>query len=121
MMDDLKETIASAEQEINLKYTAQANHIKYSLRLTVRLLAGLFKWSGFKDPNNQDMLCASISHWSDSSDNDLSTLATAAIDRFLTYEPYVVDLTTAVNMFHLIEALSEFVSTPNNHQYSGKL
>lgn len=118
-MDNLKDIIEAAEKETNLKYTDHANHVKYSIRLTVRLLAGLFKWNGFREADNQQMLIASISCISENKDNDLSTLATSAIDRLIKYEPYVIDLTTAVEMFHLIEALSAFISTPNNHQYSG--
>lgn len=118
-MDNLKETIANAEKETNLKYTDQANHVKYSIRLTVRLLAGLFKWNGFKEYDNQAMLCASIASITENADTDVSTLALSAIERFLAFEPYIIDLSTAVDMFHLIEALSTFVTNPNNHQYSG--
>lgn len=119
LMDNLKEILTAIE--ISLKYTDHANHVKYSLRITVRLLAVLFRWNGFKEVDNRQMLIASIACITANADEtDLSTLATSAIEVFLTYEPYVIDLPTAVHMFHLIEALSEFVTTPNNHQYAGK-
>lgn len=118
-MDNLKEILTNAEKETNLKYTEDANHVKYSIRLTVRLLAGLFKWNGFVEPRHKEMLVASIACISDKGDSDLSALAISAIERFLAYEANIIDLSTAVEMFHLIEALSKFVSTPNSHQYSG--
>lgn len=122
MTGQLKETIASAENEISLKYTDHANHLKICIRLVMQLLAGIFKWSGFNERANKKVLTKVLTPFAGDADPaDVSAMATAAIEFFSSHEPLIIDLKTALHTFHLIEALSRFVSTPNNHQYSGML
>lgn len=93
MVDNLKETIAKAENETSLKYSDHANHVKTCIRLLMQLLAGFFKWSGFNKNTHDTILIASLTPLAGGDkSSDISTLATAAIDFFMTLEPIIIDM-----------------------------
>lgn len=116
----LKDIIDSAAKQVSLKYTDEANHVKSCIGLLLRLLAGYFKWAGFTDSKHHVHLVAALASISNGDKSaDMTVLAKDTIDVFVKHEPLVIDLATAGHLFHLIEALSHFIKTTNNHQYYG--
>lgn len=97
---------------VNL-FSDELNRVKICYGLCLRLIAGIFTWNRFNDDEHLGMLkkCLKIiGKQSNNEDDDVKDLAQSAFENTIKFQSTILNLSCAVNFYHLMKVLAIFVN-----------